>query len=185
MTCDTVHSFFLYQSDEITCSAFNWLLYQHHIIFIDEFSQIFVSIRHHFINTIERIDRRPVLILFGDFTQQQPIATIDRSTKQVPNISSCSHCRFFMKKFTMKGQHRVEDNSLLNLLHHARYQAPTQDMLDTVCAERTLSDTREFHHTICNTLKMHHKFAATHLSSKTQLIHIDMKNEQLVPQHME
>ena len=100
----------------------------------------------------------------------------------------------------MTGKHRVEDKSLLNLLHHIRYETPTQDMLDTLCADRTFSDTREIDDTIYNPLKIYpdalvltmtRKGAAfinnslvTHLFPKTPFALIVMENEQLVPVHI-
>ena len=200
VTCDAVHSLFLVQSHHSTTPEVNWLLSQYDIIFIDEISQISVTIFHHIIATLEKLDRRPLLVLCGDFAQQQPIATVNSRTRQVPNILSCHHCMSYTQKFTMTQQYRVQDQELLNFLHHIRYAPPTEEMLQHLCEGRTLSPSSEITAAIYSKLQLHpdaliitmtrkgasfiNDVIIQHLFTTRPLALIVMDNEQLVPLHI-
>ncbi len=82
--------------------------------------------------------QRPVVILSGDFAQQQPIGTVDGLTKQVPSITTCSHCMSYVNLVRLTEQFRTKCPRLLSFLHHIRYQKPTVDMLNNIFEERIL-----------------------------------------------
>ena len=93
-------------------------------------------------------------MLSGDFAQQQPLATVQKRTQQVKNTLSCVHCKSHTRMFTMSSQYRVTDKELLQFLHHIRYDAPTEEMIATICDGRILSSTPEINDTIYHTLEL-------------------------------
>ena len=101
VTCDTIHSIFQFKSHATTVSSINSHLSQYDVIFIDEISQVSVALFHHLINTINVLNRRPILVHCCDFCQQQPLATKNGKTIQAKNILSCQHCHSHVLTFTL------------------------------------------------------------------------------------
>ena len=77
VTCDTLHGLFKFSCNEHEVSHINRNIAMFDIMFIDEVSKISESMFHHIINCIERVIRPPVVVMSGDFAQQQPIATVN------------------------------------------------------------------------------------------------------------
>ena len=50
-------------------------------------------------------------------------------------------CMSYVIRFTLSQQYRIEDDFLLQFLHHIRYDAPTKDMVDKLCRDRILCHT--------------------------------------------
>ena len=115
VTSDTLHSLFMY-SDTPDMSRHNLSLGQYDIVFIDEVSQISVALFSHIMCTLSKIFIRPLAVLSGDFAQQQPIATIDTVTKEVPNISTNPTIMEHIVTFELSTQFRCTDNVLLHFL---------------------------------------------------------------------
>ena len=141
VTCDTIHSVFLFKCNAKMSSSINSHLSVYDVIFIDEISQVSKELFHHVITTLTSLSSRPILVLCGDFCQQQPLATKNNKTVQTENILSCNHCMSYVIQFTLSQQYRIEDDFLLQFLHHIRYDIPTQDMVDTLCEDRILCHT--------------------------------------------
>ena len=153
VTCDTIHSLFFFKCHSNMSSSVNSSLSLYDVIFIDEISQVSKDLFHHVIHTLSILSRRPILILCGDFCQQQPLSTRNNKTVQAENIMSCSHCISYLVRFTLSQQHRIQDDILLNFLHYIRYDVPTQDMIDKLCKDRILSDSDILQDNLYNILK--------------------------------
>eukprot|EP00795_Rhopilema_esculentum_P003594 gene3594-12991_t len=151
--CDTVHSLFTYQTMNEKTPSINWMLSQYDVIFIDEISQVSTDIFHHIIKTFEKLIRRPILILSGDFAQQQPIGNRAGKTTTLPNIQSCHHCMSHVVTFQLRGQYRTQDSRLVEILHHIRYDYPTDNILHELTDGRILSNSTVVDDSIYNILK--------------------------------
>ena len=69
-------------------SLTNWNLSQYDMIIIDEISMISKCNFNHILNTISRLIFRPVLVLGGDYAQQQPF---EKLTGRIVNVPSPLH----------------------------------------------------------------------------------------------
>lgn len=56
------------------------------LIVLDEVSMVSKTIMQHVLFTVNQLSLRPIVIICGDKYQQQPIATIEQKTRQVPSI---------------------------------------------------------------------------------------------------
>ena len=121
-------------------SSINSYLSVYDVILIDEISQVSKELFHH-VTTLTTLSSRPILVLSGDFCQHQPLATKNNKNVQTENILSCNHCMSYVIRFTLSQQYRIEDDFLLQFLHHIRYDAPTKDMVDKLCRDRILCHT--------------------------------------------
>ncbi len=83
---ETLHSLFHFSDNESEC-RYNWAICSLDVILIDEISQVSVKLFQHIILTLNKLLRRPLVLLCGDFSQQQPLATVKGVTRQVDNIS--------------------------------------------------------------------------------------------------
>lgn len=136
VTCDTLHGIFKFHTITNDKPQINWSLSIYDVIFIDEVSQVSVDLFHHILATVCRLDISPLLILSGDFAQQQPIATVNNRTSMVSNILSCQHCKDHLQIFNLTTQFRSSDDKLINFLHHIRHAPPTDGMLANICRDR-------------------------------------------------
>ena len=155
VTCDTLHGFFNFSSDNNNGSRINWNIAMYDIIFIDEISQVSVEMFHHIISTVDKVIRRPLVVMCGDFAQQQPISTVNNETRQVSNISSCQHCLSFLVRVTLTTQHRTDDTHLVSFLQHIRFFKPTDEMLSTIMDGRILLPNRIIDSSLYEKLRQH------------------------------
>ncbi len=105
---------------------------------IDEISQVSIEVLHHIISTVDKIISRLIVVICGDYAQQQPFSTVNNVNKQDSNISTCEHCLSFVKKVTLTTQHRTNDAHLISFLQHIRFYMPTVEMLSTIMDGRIL-----------------------------------------------
>ena len=138
VVCDTLHSVFKVKCHDHTSSTINSSLCRYDAIFIDEVSQVSTEMFHHIINTISVLAPRPLLVLCGDFCQQQPLITRHIQTVQGEQIVTSHHCMSYVQRFTMTQQHRVTDDALVEILNHIRYDIPPSCMLETLSKDRVL-----------------------------------------------
>ena len=138
VTCDTVHSVFHIPVDTTQQSSINWSLAQYDILIIDEISMISERNFQHVINTLKRLLFRPVLVVCGDNSQQQPFEKTNVSTHTVASplnnqaFVSSTYC------YTLKGQLRVGDADYLAFLDHIRNWVPNYSILSGINEGRVL-----------------------------------------------
>ena len=70
--CDTLHSLFCFSDTPENC-RYNWTLNQYDVICIDEISEVSVPLFKHIMSTLSKLFVRPLVLLSGDFAQQQPL----------------------------------------------------------------------------------------------------------------
>ena len=80
-----MHSAFLIPVDTTEQSLTNLNLSQYDIIIIDEISMISRCTFEHIPNTVSRLIFRPVLVLGGDYAQQQPFKKFTGRIVDVPS----------------------------------------------------------------------------------------------------
>ena len=73
--CDTLHSLFCFSDTPENC-RYNWTLNQYDVICIDEISQVSVPLFKHIMSTLSKLFVRPLVLLSGDFAQQQPLGPV-------------------------------------------------------------------------------------------------------------
>ena len=86
----------------------------------------------HVINTLNRLLFRPVLVVCGDNSQQQPFEKTNVSTR---TVASPLNNRAFVSStycYTLKGQHRVGDADYLAFLDHIRNCVPNDSVLSRI-----------------------------------------------------
>ena len=169
----------------ITVSPFdtysiNWTIAFTDILIIDEISQISVPIFNHILTTVNVLPVRPIVLLCGDFAQQQPLATIDGSIRQVPSIV---HHPFIVSScytVNLTSQYRIHDKFLLSFLHHIRYYRPTPDLLATLQRDRVLSTADIVTETINQSIFHHHPtyFFLTISSAASDFINTSIMSSQ-------
>ena len=79
---------------------------------IDEISQVSIPICQHILNTIQVLHLKPLLIVCGDFAQQQPVSTIAGNVHQVSNIASGPQFLSIFRTLPFTQQCRITDNDL-------------------------------------------------------------------------
>eukprot|EP00795_Rhopilema_esculentum_P011148 gene11148-20032_t len=82
--CDTIHAMFHCPVLETDRFSVNWQVMRYD----DEIPQVSVDIFRHILHTLDVLQSRPILVACGDFSQQQPLATVDGCCHEVPNITS-------------------------------------------------------------------------------------------------
>ena len=105
VTCETIHSIFQYPVKEGEHPSINWYI-------IDETSQVSIPIFQHILNTIQVLHLKPLLIVGGDFAQQQPLSTIAGNVHQVSNIASGPQFLSIFRTLPFTQQCRITDNGL-------------------------------------------------------------------------
>ena len=124
VTCETIHSIFQYPVKEGEHPSINWYI-------IDEISQVSIPIFQHILNTIQVLHLKPLLIVCGDFAQQQPVSTIAGKVHQVSNIAFGQQFLSIICTLRFTQQCCITDNALLNFLSHILYKKPTQQQLQS------------------------------------------------------
>ena len=180
LTSDTIHSLFHITVSPFDTYSINWTIAFTDILIIDEISQISVPIFNHILTTVNVLPVRPIVLLCGNFAQQQPLATIDGSIRQVPSIV---HHPFIVSScYTVNptSQYRIHDNFLLSFLHHIRYYRPTPDLLATLQHDRVLSTADIVTETIIQSIFHHHPtyFFLTISSAASDFINTSIMSSQ-------
>ena len=132
VTCDTVHSVFHIPVNKTQQSSINWVISQYDILIIDEISMISETNFQHIVTTLNRLLLRPVFVVCGDNSQQQPFEKTNTCTC---TVTSPLNNRAFLSStysYTLKGQHRVGDTEYLAFLDHIRNWIPNQSQLSSV-----------------------------------------------------
>ena len=138
VTCETVHSAFHIPVNVNERPSTNWSLSHYDIIIIDEISMISESNFQHVLDTFNRLIFRPVLVVCGDYAQQQPLQKLENRTV---NVSSPLNNQSFLAsayQYILNGQHRVGDSDYLSFLNHIRHWIPTEALLQQVQEGRVL-----------------------------------------------
>ena len=136
--CDTVHAAFNVPIDVEEVPTTNWAISYYDIVIIDEISQISEKIFAHIMDTFNRLVYRPVLILGGDNSQQQPFEKKDGIIVNVPSPLSNSQFVSSTYHFILHGQHRVGDVEYLQFLDHIRNWRPNQEILNNIQHNRVI-----------------------------------------------
>jgi hypothetical protein len=138
VTCETVHSAFHIPVNVNERPPTNWNLSHYDIIIIDEISMISERNFQHVLDTLNRLIFRPVLVVCGDYAQQQPF---EKLTSRTVNVSSPLNNQSFLAsayQYILNGQHRVGDSDYLEFLNHIRHWIPTEALLQQVQEGRVL-----------------------------------------------
>ena len=153
LTSNTIHSIFFNNCSATSSTSINPYLSVYDVIFIDEISQVSVDLFHHVVQSLSALPKRPILILCGDFCQQQPLTTRNHRTVETSNILSCGHCMSSVLRFTLVHQYRINDDCLLAFLQHIRSALPTQAMIDALCKDRVLWHSEKVDDTVYSVLR--------------------------------
>ena len=105
VTCETIHSIFLYPEKEGEHPSINWYI-------VGEISKVSIPIYQHILNTIQVLLLKPLLIVCGDFAQQQPVSTIAGNVHQVSNTASGPQFLSIFPTLPFTQQCRITDNGL-------------------------------------------------------------------------
>ena len=138
VTCETVHSAFHIPVNVNERPSTNWNLSHYDIIIIDEISMISESNFQHVLDTFNRLIFKPVLVVSGDYAQQQPL---EKLANRTVNVSSPLNNQSFLAsayQYILNGQHRVGDSDYLSFLNHIRHWIPTEALLQQVQEGRVL-----------------------------------------------
>ena len=102
-----------------------------------------ISIFNIILSTLQRILFRPVLLLCGDATQQQPFEK--DQNRLVPVTNALANRQFVSTTYhyNLMGQHRVGHVEYVNFLDHVRYWIPDQNTLDNLQQGQVLCPTGE------------------------------------------
>ena len=150
--CDTLHSLFFFSETSETCS-YNWALNKYDVICIDEISQVSVPLFHHILLTLSKLFVRPLILLSGDFAQQQPLGTVNSRTTTLPNILSDRAIMDNIIRFNLSSQFRCADNELMAFLDIIRVRTPTASELDNIMDGRVLLSDLSTERDVCRELK--------------------------------
>ena len=143
--CETVHSAFHIPVDLNQQASTNWHLSEYDIVIIDEISMISEKNFQHILHTISRLIFRPVLVVCGDYAQQQPFEKLAHRTV---NVSSPLNDKSFVSStycYFLNGQHRVGDSDYLAFLNHIRHWIPTDAVLQQIQEGRILCPDGQLH----------------------------------------
>ena len=86
----------------------------------------------HIVTMLNRLLFRPVFVICGDNTQQQPFEKTNPSTCTVTSPLNNQAFLSSTYSYTLKGQHRVGDTEYLAFLDHIRNWIPNQLQLSSV-----------------------------------------------------
>lgn len=137
---ETIHSMFKISIDPLQKNSINWQLSFFDVLFIDEISQISRESFDHMVKTINLIPIKPVIMMSGDFSQQQPLSTVQGKVKQVSSIKDYQIFVQRATKFNLHEQFRIRDNILLHFLQAIRHYKPTETILRHIQKDRILCD---------------------------------------------
>ncbi len=73
---------------------------------------------------------RPVIFFCGDFSQQQPIATVAGRTMPVDGITKHPSYHSLFHRFHLTEQHRCTDSQLMRFLSAIKHHQPSTDALE-------------------------------------------------------
>ena len=139
ITSDTVHATFCVALSHSDTNRINWDIGFSDILVIDEISQLSIPIFNHVLTSINVLPVRPIVLLCGDFAQQQPLSTINGSVRQVESIKDHSFITSSCFNVTLTDQHRIQDNFLLTFLGYIWYYQPSTDYLTQLQHGRILT----------------------------------------------
>ncbi len=137
--CETLHSLFHFSDNESEC-RYNWAICSLDVILIDEISQVSVKLFQHIILTLNKLLRRPLVLLCGDFSQQQPLATVKGVTRQVDNISKNKEIMNLCTSLQLYEQFRCLDKKLAKFLDIIRERPPQVSELEDINMNRVFFD---------------------------------------------
>ena len=133
VTCETIHYAFHIAVNPEQPPATNWAIAHYDLAVIDEISMISQTNFAHILNIV-----RPVLVVCGENAQQQPFEKTSKCTITVPCPLNNDTFLSSTYRYTLRGQHRVEDHDYIKFLDHIRHWKPTQQLLDTLQEGRVL-----------------------------------------------
>ena len=88
---------------------------------------------------------RPVLIVCGDYAQQQPFQKLTNRTVNVPSPLNNQSFLASTYQYILNGQHRIGDEEYLAFLNHIRHWIPSEAMLRQLQEGRVLCPDGELH----------------------------------------
>lgn len=129
-TCDTVHSFFRIPVTADDDHTINFGMAQFDLIIIDEASMIDAAMFELIAGTLNKLVKRPIVVIAGDERQQQPLRTVGGTTSQLPSILIDGTLHGVSRKYTLHRQFRCVDPEYAQFLDYVRYCRPQQFVLD-------------------------------------------------------
>ena len=135
---DTIHSAFKYPVNPDERPLINWDIANYDFIVIDELSMVPSTLFDHILATLQELHIRPVVLLYGDQQQQQPIATVDGKTRPKTGIlqSKALYKNSVIVNFVQ--QHRCVDAEFQEILNVIRYYKPSRRTLKQLHGQRVL-----------------------------------------------
>ena len=135
---DTIHSAFKYPVNPDERPLINWDIANYDFIVIDQLSMVPSTLFDHILATLQELHIRPVVLLYGDQQQQQPIATVDGKTRPTTGIlqSKALYKNSIIVNFVQ--QHRCVDAEFQEILNVIRYYKPSRRTLKQLHGQRVL-----------------------------------------------
>ena len=137
-TCDTVHSFFRIPVAADQEHTINFGMGRFDVIIIDEASMIDPAMFELIAGTLNKLVKRPVIVIAGDESEQQPLRTVGGKTSQLPSILTDGTLHGVSRKYTLHRQFRCVDPEYAQFLDYVRYCRPQQFVLDNFQRHKVL-----------------------------------------------
>lgn len=140
--CDTVHAAFHIPVGNDEQPKTNWALSHYDIVIIDEISMVSEKYFAHILETLNRINYRPILVVCGDMGQQQPFEKVGGYSIVTFPLNN-SRFTSSTYRFSLNGQHRVDDEEYVKILDHLRNWRPDQNVLNKIQEGRVICEQRQ------------------------------------------